>query len=422
MLQNIYRKNLDLPLILLSIIPFSIILGPSISLINVLLISLFFCFYCFNKNLIFHDKKIIILFSIFYLYLIFNSLISLDISSGFFRNFGFLRFILFFFLINYFFYNSQKINSLFKTWSIVFFIILIDIYIERLTGSNILGFGKIEIDGVVQPNGERVVSFFINEPIAGTFISGFAFIICGYIFTIFRNNNKYKPLSLIIPALILTGILLTGERSNTIKSFSGIFLFIILIDYIKIRNKIFLVLFCLITFFVTINFSDYVKKRYYGQIYKPIINKEIRDWYLNKNLYLKLYRSGISVFKNYPLFGVGNKNYRVETCDSSKNKINQDYICLTHPHQIYIEMLSEHGIFGTAIILSIFFYLIFRILKKIIHSQNYIQIGAFVYVLINFLPFLPTGSFFSDFNLTLFMINFSLMYAVNKKTNVFFKN
>ncbi|WP_143755556.1 hypothetical protein, partial [Candidatus Pelagibacter communis] len=172
---------------------------------------------------------------------------------------------------------------------------MIDIYIERLTGSNILGFGKIEIDGVVQPNGERVVSFFINEPIAGTFISGFAFIICGYIFTIFRNNNKYKPLSLIIPALILTGILLTGERSNTIKSFSGIFLFIILIDYIKIRNKIFLVLFCLITFFVTINFSDYVKKRYYGQIYKPIINKEIRDWYLNKNLYLKLYRSGISV-------------------------------------------------------------------------------------------------------------------------------
>ena len=65
---------------------------------------------------------------------------------------------------------------------------------------------------------------------------------------------------------------------------------------------------------------------------------------------------------------------------------------------------------------------IFRILKKIIHSQNYIQIGAFVYVLINFLPLIPTGSFFSDFNLTLFMINFSLMYAVNKKTNVFFKN
>ena len=28
---------------------------------------------------------------------------------------------------------------------------------------------------------------------------------------------------------------------------------------------------------------------------------------------LKHYKSGYSVFKNYPLIGVGNKNYRVET-------------------------------------------------------------------------------------------------------------
>ena len=84
-------------------------------------------------------------------------------------------------------------------------------------------------------------------------------------------------------------------------------------------------------------------------------------------------------------------------------------------------MLSEHGIIGTIIIMSIFFYLVFRIIRKIIDSRNYVQIGCLVFLLINFVPVLPSGAFFNNYNLTLFMINFSLMYAVNKNTNIFSK-
>ena len=81
--------------------------------------------------------------------------------------------------------------------------------------------------------------------------------------------------------------------------------------------------------------------------------------------YIKLYKSGYSVFKNYPFFGVGNKNYRVETCKSKFDQQKFDYVCLTHPHQLYLELLSEHGLFGSTIILSIFFYLMFKIFKSI---------------------------------------------------------
>ena len=84
-------------------------------------------------------------------------------------------------------------------------------------------------------------------------------------------------------------------------------------------------------------------------------------------------------------------------------------------------MLSEHGIIGTIIIMSIIFYLMFRIIRKIIDSRNYIQAGCFIFLIINFVPILPSGSFFNNFNITLFMINFSLMYAVNKETNIFSK-
>ena len=72
-----------------------------------------------------------------------------------------------------------------------------------------------------------------------------------------------------------------------------------------------------------------------------------------ENIYVNLYRSGINVFKNYPYFGVGNKNYRIEACKPKDeiigNYLNY-YVCLTHPHQVYIELLSEHGIIGTLII------------------------------------------------------------------------
>ena len=158
--------------------------------------------------------------------------------------------------------------------------------------------------------------------------------------------------------------------------------------------------------------------RYVGQIYLQLVNEDKRSKFFN-SLYIQLYKSGYSVFKNYPFFGVGNKNYRVETCDKVKNNLNPAYYCTTHPHQIYFELLSEHGIFGLIIILSLIFFLTFRLLRKILLSKNYIQVGAFIYILINFIPLLPSGAFFNDFNLTLFMINFSIMYAINKDTNIF---
>ena len=161
--------------------------------------------------------------------------------------------------------------------------------------------------------------------------------------------------------------------------------------------------------------------RYVGQVYNQIVDKEARSKF-SDNLYIQLYKSGYTVFKNNPLFGVGNKNYRVETCNNEKKNINKNYYCTTHPHQIYFELLSEHGIIGFLTILSIIFFLTFRLLKKILLSKNYIQVGAFIYILSNFIPILPSGSFLSDFNLTLFMLNFSIMYAINKETNVFNKN
>jgi O-antigen ligase len=96
-----------------------------------------------------------------------------------------------------------------------------------------------------------------------------------------------------------------------------------------------------------------------------------------------------------------------------------DYICLTHPHQIYIEFLAEHGLIGTTILLTIFFLLLFRNLKKILINRNYISVGCFCYLIVVFTPILPGGSFFTDYNISLFFINLSLMHATSKEMNIF---
>ena len=178
--ENI-KKNI--PIILFSILPISIIIGSSLSLINTVLLGLCFLLVYFSKdNIKIKDFKPVLFLIILYLYLIFNSLISIDITSGIYRNFGFIRFILFFLIINYIFFIYEKNSNILKIWTIIFFVVLIDVYIERFTGSNIFGFGKVEINGIPQPHGTRVISFFRTEPIAGSFI-------CGFVFVKFKAHN-----------------------------------------------------------------------------------------------------------------------------------------------------------------------------------------------------------------------------------------
>ncbi len=400
--------------ILFSLIPLSIIIGASVSLINVILICFFFIIsFSFHKNLgsIF-DKSVIALFIIF-IYLLFNSLISVDYSIGIYRNFGFVRFIILFLAINYLFYKIDG-KHIFTSWLIFLCIVLFDCYIELIFGTNLLGYGE--------EYRNRLVSFFKDEPIVASYFNGFILIIFGFFLNNFKNyNHTEKILFSFLILLFLICILFTGERSNTIKIILGFFILFYFIDFIKLKIKLsltFVLIFLLGTIFYN---SNYLKNRFGGQLFSQLFDNETRASFIKNNVYFNNYSSGIEVFKSYPLIGVGNKNYRIVTCEKEKKKIDK-LICNTHPHQVYIEFLSEHGLLGTIILISLFFYLMFKNLRVILISKNYIQIGALIYLVISFIPVLPSGSFFNNFNSTLFFINLSLLYAINKDTNIFHCN
>jgi len=408
-------------LLLFSFIPASIIFGPAVSLVNILLIDFSFIFLIlYKKDYKFLSNKTVKFIIFLCLYLIFNSIISKDFSISAYRNFGFIRFGILFLAFNYFFYNKDFINRVLIVWIFTLSILSLDTYLESISGRNILGYGA--------EYGRRIVSFFKDEPIVGGYINGFYLVLIGYLF--YLNDkivNKYKNIIIIYSIFFLVAIVLTGERSNSIKAIFGFFLFYSFNDFFKFKEKILFILMLILMFILLLNTSDFLKLRYGGQFFKPIIsifqsnsqiqkNEIIIKNNLKDNIYIGLYQSGFDVFKKYPIFGVGNKNYRLETC-SAKNITK--YNCSTHPHQIYFEFLAEHGFIGSMILLFILFNLVFSKFKIILNSKNYLQLGCLIFLITSFIPFLPSGAFFADYNLTIFWVNLSIMYAVGKKTNVF---
>ena len=400
---NLNKYTYNYFLFLFSLIPLSIVAGSAVSFINILLIDLsFIILLVYNKNFSFLKNKTIKYFLILYIYLIFNSLISIDYSENFLRNFGFLRIIILFVAFNYFYYQKFFFKKMFILWSLIVLIIIFDVFVEYFYGRNILGYNS-------SGYGQRIVSFFKDEPVVGSYLYGFFFILIGF----FLNQKKeYRYYTFLFIFLFLISILFTLERSTSIKALIGITFFILLYKEVNLKNKMlfFSLIFLMIFTFIT-NFPI-AKHRYTNQI----LNQ--------KSVYFELYQSGFQVFSNNKIFGVGNKNYRIATCNQDKivSASDQDkdkYICNTHPHQIYFEMLSEHGLIGTIVTLLIFYKLIFSKISKTILEKNYLKIGALIYLTLVFLPIIPSGAFFGSFPLTLFAINLSLFYAIDKNMNVF---
>jgi O-antigen ligase len=403
--------------ILLSILPLSFLFGPAISLINVLFFDIFFLIVLFLNKETYWIKNITVkILLLLYLYLIFNSFISIEINSGLLRNFGFLRLVILFVGINYFFYKYQNFKQIFNIWSVIILIVAIDIFIEVLFGSNILGYGQ---------NEGRVSSFFKDELIVGGFVLSFFLMIAGYYLNKLDKLSKiYKIITYTFMFIFLLSIIITGERSNSIKALIGLLILFFIFHKFNIRSVVIILLITLSSAIIIFNKSNYLKNRYTDSIIHSIKTYTVSfkhgdpHHFKAGNLYAQLHRSGYDVFKKYPYLGVGNKNYRHETCVNKKNK---SYVCETHPHQIYFELLSEHGILGTLFILAVFSFLLLRGFKTNIEEKNYIGIGCFCYVFTVFTPLIPSGSFFSDYNMSLFFINLSIMYASSKQLNIFNK-
>jgi len=412
MLKKIKNLNIDnIALFLISILPISLLISTGASeLLSVALVILFIIKSLTEKNLHWYKNFYFLLLTILWVVLIINLIFSKYPENTIFRSLGFAKYIIFVFSIAYYLKIKNNLNIIFTIWTIALLIVGFDIYFEYIFKHNILGFRSIDPD--------RIASFLRKELKIGHFVLGFCFICSGFFFEKYNNkSNTVIVVGFLITIFFIGSIILTGERSNTIKAILGLILYFLLFNKKINFNKIKIFLIFTILIISIFSISEKVQKRFNIFITDPIKQKGFIETYKGSQQAAHYY-TAIEIFKSNLLFGIGNKNFRIE-CENEKY-YNPSYArtverCATHPHQIYFEFLSEHGIIGTAVILTIVFYSIYKSLIIYKRDNNLIHLGSIVFIILTFVPVLPSGSFFTSFAATIFWINFSIMIFFNLK-------
>jgi O-antigen ligase len=114
-----------------------------------------------------------------------------------------------------------------------------------------------------------------------------------------------------------------------------------------------------------------------------------------------------------PITGVGISNYQTSCINISKYKdLMVNYDCASHPHNLYIQWLSEGGV----ITFSSFLFLLFSIFYFLFYGCNnaiikYISIAS---ILILFWPIMSTGSLIKNWNGVLTFYIIALCISLNR--------
>ena len=395
--------------------PLSLILGNLMININIFyIIILIFIKSINDQNFNWVKNKYFKILIIIYFYLIFNSLYNfyLDPSlggSGIIRSLGFIKFIFLTLSFTILIKDKKELEKILYFWSVIIIFVIFDVYFEFIFNQNILGFKSLDQ--------ARIVSFFFDEMVVGAYLLTFSYIIFSYQL---EKKNKYKHFFIFFIILIPISIMVTGERSNFIKSVIIFAMIILAIDksYFPIK-KIGLIFITIISIFLIIfsNKTIFLKQ---SEFFKRIMIVEDNIHFFDKfkNIkYIQHYKLAIDIFNDHKIFGVGSKNFRFKCHDEKyydKNLMKFNHDCSTHPHQLHFEILSEQGIIGYLLILY-FFIIFFRNFIKIKIKGNILYNSINIYLIVFLIPLLPSGSIFSTFNGSLFWLIFSIAFLFNEK-------
>ena len=396
--------------VLFSVFPIAILLGNFSINLSIILISLIFLVSLVAKKVIFKNQnRTFLLLAFFFLSLVINLLFS--------NNFGLsaprvIKFIFIIFFITSFKFliinlRENQINKIYKIWSIIFTIVVIDLIIEFFKGTNIIGLSS------VMP-GWRLASFTGMESVIGNYFFGFVLIALAYVYQNFTNGKKLN-LFLAIFFIIISFII--GERANFIKTFLIITCFIFLVYDFSLRSKIFSLLTFASLTIILLNFNTSYKTRYFSTHLQTLLEKDGLSKYLQTSQYGAQYNVAIEIFKDNPVFGVGIKNYRIANLDSKYNNLKHKENRLrwgTHPHQIHLEILSETGLFGFICFFIFMALSIFFSIKSYLTNKNFYQLSGILFILASMLPLLPSGSFLSTYTSSIFWLNYALMIGYIK--------
>ena len=387
----------------LSFFPFAII-GSAILNIYLVSTSIFLVYHLYKKKIFFKILKNLWakLFIVFFIFIIINSFFANDILSSLKTSGSQIRFFLFSIFLMYFL-ETNKLPSLVKVLSATNILVCLDTIFQYFYGSDIFG---LTADPVNNPY--RLSGPFGKELIVGSYLYHSSLIIFSY-FIFSDTKNKYEKIYRIFYCgIIISTIILSGERMNSILIIVSTFLMLSL----KFENcqKLYLIslFFAFIFIFYNLNNTAKFKINHF--------TSEVSE--LQYSNHGRLFSSAFDIWKNNLLSGVGIKNFRVVCNQEEINSVTgKKNLCSTHPHNFYFEFLSETGLIGLLLFLSFVFSILWKSFGKIILTREPIMIGCFMILFFYLFPFRSSGSFFSTWYGSFFWIHLGILlsYLNNKK-------
>ena len=341
---------------------------------------------------------------VYYLFFInFVSIFSTNLQVSLFKSLTYLRFVLFFGATVYIIQSKYFDKKIFFYFLILGLSILnIDIMIQYIFKYDIFGYEPVKNS----VNSYRYSGLYGDEFIAGGYIQ--KFLLSFILFNVSNPKIFYKKYFFeIIVTLSIVILLITGDRMpliNIVYSIIFLFVFFKSIRMYLLNLSIFLLVVSFTISFLDKGISDRIVS------IKTQLTYKVGDQYYNPHL--NLVRQSLKIYQNNKLFGTGIKTFRV-TCSLDDNKVifrNKKYnsnFCSNHPHNYYLEILSETGIIGfigfLVFVLSFLYYSIF--------SKDYLLNNkiAFISLCIFIFPIASTGSFFTNMNSCYFWFFISLI-------------
>ena len=422
-----YRENYFS--ILLALLPFSYIAGNMIININIILIILS-AILIFRKNLFqlkffIIDKLILSFFTLIIISGIINDyyfytekLEWLGYFSTTLKSILFLKYLFLYLCLRFLFENDfLNLKFFFIGCLISSLFVCFDLLYQLYFGKDIFGFPK---PGV----GRKLGGPFGDELIAGSFIQRFS-IFSFFLIPIFYKKELNKYLKYVISFLFLIffiGITISGNRMPLI-----LFLFttcLVILFQKETRKYLlsFVISFSLI-FIVIITLSKDIRDNF-GVFRVEITNiiKSIGKNGVSENSphYLKEFASFYETWKINKYLGGGIKNFRYYCHVRENIPKDSKFICNMHPHNYYLEILTETGLVGLLISGTLFFLILYTTLVKKyflrspLNNNNMIIPFIFLFVAEIF-PLKSTGSFFTTGNATYLFLIIGILLALTRK-------
>ena len=417
--------------ILLGIIPFSFIAGNMIININIILliISSFLIFKSnlFKINYFFLDKLILIFFFLILLTAVINDYHFYNLNLEWrmhwvtvLKSVFFLKYLLTYLILRSLI-EKKYIDLKYLFWSsfLATIFVCFDIFFQFVFGRDVFGFtvtgGHYNLSGP-----------FGDELIAGGFLQRFS-LFAFFLIPIFYSNISSKYLKLIIIFLLLIficGIILSGNRMPLLLFIFSVCLLFLFFTEIRKYFILFIPIFFLVIF-LFYNFNDQIRYKFinFGNQISSITKLIIKKDFYNKNapLYFVEFRSFYHTWQLNKYLGGGIKNFRYYCRKRADVKFNTRSKCNMHPHNYYLEILTETGIVGFFLLVTIFSTIIIISLKNdsLFNQKKSKEVRQIIPLLILFFievfPIKSTGSFFTTGNTTYLFILMGLLVGLVRK-------